>query len=66
MGKLIFVWGEGMGKLIQPVLDLVEAGNGAGFVLVTARCAADGDAADRVLPGTPPCPVRHGLPQRNS
>src|SRR5258708_39746044 len=36
--------------LVQPVLDLVDAGEGAGFVLVAAGRAADRDAADRVLP----------------
>ncbi len=40
MGKLIFVWGEGMGKLIQPVLDLLEP--------------AMAQASSLSLPGAPP------------
>src|SRR5437868_5439857 len=35
--------------LFQPIADLGDAGLGAGFVLVAARCARDGNAADRVL-----------------
>jgi len=41
--------GRGIRKLIQAVLDLVDAGEGARFVLVAARCATDRDAADGVF-----------------
>ena len=36
-------------ELIQAILDFFEAGDGAGFVLVTARCAGGGDGADSIV-----------------
>src|ERR1700676_2401016 len=41
--------GRGVRKLIQPVLDFVEAGDGAGFVFVPTWGATDGNATDRVF-----------------
>ena len=39
----------GEDELTQLVLDLVESGPRAGFVLVTARSPGNRDAADRVI-----------------
>jgi len=39
----------GEDELTQLVLDFVESGPRAGFVLVTARSAGNRDAADRVI-----------------
>jgi hypothetical protein len=43
------------GRLVQPILDLVETGNGAGLVFVAARSASGGDATDRVVPDLDGC-----------
>src|SRR5689334_20352713 len=42
-------WICGDGCLVQPVLDLVEAGDRAGFILVAAGRAGRRDAADRIV-----------------